>query len=392
MPIQTQLQSEFGDTLEFLSAEAGAIDGQTPQIFVAPRDEDSARALMQFCGREKLALIAVGNATKIHIGAPPARFDVAISTRHLNQIFDFDAGNATIEAGAGVTLCALNEAVAGAHQFVPLDDDGATLGGAVACNAFGSSKLKWGAPRDLVVGLHAFLSDGRHVKGGAKVVKNVAGYDLPKLFVGSFGSLGLISRVTIRLRPRDAATSPWCEQFDSLDELQKRGDAMMNGPFEPTLLRASWRGQDWILHAQFDGGQGAVAAQLARLPASIESEIETPTAQSSTWQLRAQLPLTRAADWLRAAQERGATAIEFDAGVGVVSADFADCSPAIVAQLRALAAAEGGYLRVNRAPLEYKTPDLIWGAPRADASLMRCLKSSYDAANVCAPGRFIGGI
>ena len=103
---------------------------------------------------------------------------------------------------------------------MPLDDDGGTLGGAVACNAFGASRLKWGAPRDLVVGLHAMLSDGRHVKGGAKVVKNVAGYDLPKLFIGSFGTLGLISRVTIRLRPRDAATADWCERFDSLGDLK----------------------------------------------------------------------------------------------------------------------------------------------------------------------------
>ena len=392
MSVQTQLQNEFGDALEFLAPDVASVDEVTPQVFVAPRDEEVARALMLYCGREKLVTIFVGNASKIEIGAPPQRFDVAISTRHLNQIFDFDAVNATVEAGAGISLSALNPAVDSAKQFVPLDDEGQTLGGAIACNAFDASKLKWGAPRDLVVGLHAFLSDGRHVKGGAKVVKNVAGYDLPKLFVGSFGSLGLISRVTIRLRARDAATASWCARFDSLGELEKRAHEILNGPFEPTSLRASWRGQNWILHARFDGGQGAVAAQLARLPASIETEIETQTAPKSSWQLRAQLPLTRAADWLRTAHGHAATALDWDAGLGLVRADFADCAPAIVAQLRALAAADGGYLRVNRAPLEHKTPDLIWGEPRADASLMRGLKASYDAANVCAPGRFIGGI
>ena len=390
MFVQDQLQTEFGDALEFLVPDQFAVDGITPQIAVAPRDEDAARALVQFCGREKLALIAIGNASKIEIGAPPTRFDVAISTRHLNQIFDFDAGNATIEAGAGISLAALNAAVAHANQFVPLDDDDATLGGAVVCNAFGASKLKWGAPRDLVVGLQAMLSDGRHIKGGAKVVKNVAGYDLPKLFVGSFGSLGLISRVTIRLRAGDAATARWCARFDSLNELEKRANEIINGPFEPTLLRASWRGENWQLRAKFDGGQGAVAAQLKRLPAS--SQLDNWPATKSDWQLRAQLPITRAANWLCVARRHAATALDWDAGLGIARADFADCSPEIVAQLRALSEKNGGYLRVNRAPLEHKTPELIWGEPRADASLMRALKAAYDAANVCAPGRFVGGM
>lgn len=388
--LQTQLQSEFGDALELLAPANSAVDGVAPQVVVAPRDEASARALMQFCGREKLALIAIGNATKMQIGAPPTRFDVAISTRHLNQIFDHDAGNATIEAGAGLSLAELNEAVAQSSQFVPLDDDGGTLGGAVACNAFGPSKLKWGTPRDLVVGLHAMLSDGRHIKGGAKVVKNVAGYDLPKLFVGSFGSLGLISRVTIRLRPNDAASECWEESFDSLGELQKRADEIISGPFEPTLLRVNWRGARWSLCARFEGGERAVAAQLQRLPAPTNACEESVA--PSAWLLRAQLPITRAVDWLQAAQNLGAQSLDWDCALGIARVGFADCSAATVAQLRGLAEKEDGYLRVEVAPLEVKTPALIWGAPRADASLMCGLKAAYDAANVCAVGRFVGGL
>ena len=411
MSLQTQLQTEFGDALEHLDLANAAIDGATPHAFVAPRDEETARTLMRFCGREKLALIAIGNSTKIGIGAPPQRFDVGVSTRHLNQIFDHDAGNATIEAGAGIALADLNAAVADAKQFVPLDDDGGTLGGAVACNSYGPSKLKWGAPRDLVVGLHAILSDGRHIKGGAKVVKNVAGYDLPKLFVGSFGSLGLITRVTIRLRPNDAASASWSEQFDSLAELETRAAEIINGPFEPTLLRVRFDG-GWVLRARFDGGERAVETQLQRLPDSIEDRGTaglTPSSNlsvdgetedwkrasaplASNWQLRAQLPLTRAAHWLRAAQKQAATTLDWDAGLGIAIAEFDECSPAIVAQLRALAEADGGWMRVNRAPLEAKTSQLIWGMERADAPLMRGLKSAYDAANVCAPGRLVDGI
>ena len=381
--VQDQLQIEFGAALEWLENE-----GVAP--YVAPRDEETARALMRFCGRENLALMARGQATKLAIGAPPARLDLQISTRHLNQIFDHDAGNATVEAGAGISLSALNQVVAQAKQFVPLDDDGGTLGGAVACNSYGASRLKWGAPRDLVVGLRAALSDGRGLRGGAKVVKNVAGYDLPKLFVGSFGSLGLITRVTIRLRPNDAASAHWSEGFASLSQLEIRADEILNGPFEPTNLRASWRGTSWQLRARFDGGKRAVAAQAGRLPASVEFDVET--ASPNAWQLRAQLPLTRAANWLRAARERGATALDWDCGLGVAHAEFGECSIQSVAELRALAAQSGGWLRVDEAPLEAKTPDLVWGAPRAEANLMRALKAAYDGANVCAPGRLAGGI
>lgn len=379
MSLQTQLQTEFGAAIEWLE-----------NATAAPRDEDAARALVTFCGRAKIAAMFVGNATKIEIGAPPSRLDLRISTRHLNQIFDHDAGNATVEAGAGISLRELNAAVSGAGQFVPLDDAGGTLGGAVACNSFGPSRLKWGAPRDLVVGLHAALSDGRHIKGGAKVVKNVAGYDLPKLFVGSFGSLGLITRVTIRLRPNDAATSQWSERFDSLWELEKRANEILNGAFEPTSLRASWRGENWILRARFDGGQRAVAGQIAALPAS--SKVENADETDAQWRLRAQLPLTMAATWLRLARESDARCLDWDAGLGIAIAQFDECSTAIVGALRANSEDAGGWMRVERAPLEIKTPELVWGAPLGHVALMRALKKAYDSANVCAPGRLVGGI
>ncbi len=378
MFLPLQLRTEFGDSIEWRDNTA------------APRDEAAARELVRFCGREKLAFVAIGNATKSEIGAPPTRCDLQISTRHLTQIFDHDAGNATIEAGAGIALCDLNAAVANAKQFVPLDGDGGTLGGAVACNSFGPSRLKWGAPRDLVVGLEAVLSDGRRIKGGAKVVKNVAGYDLPKLFVGSFGSLGLITRVTIRLRPNDAASARWSESFAALSHLQARADEILNGAFEPTSLRAQWRGQAWVLRARFDGGELAVAEQLKLLPPS--QPIETAPAPSGIWRLRAQLPLTRAANWLAAARENGASALDWDAGLGVVLAEFGECSPQLVAQLRAQARQAGGWLRVDLAPLEVKTPELVWGKPGSEVALMRALKAAYDGANVCAPGRLVGAI
>ena len=396
MEILLLLTKQLGSAVEIAPAtHRDFVDGVASQIVAAPRDEEVARELIALCGREKWAFVVAGGNTQIGIGAPPSRLDLRISTKHLNQIWDFDEGNATVEAGAGISLESLNESVGEREQFVPLDaafqSTGATLGGAVACNTSGESRLKWNTPRDLVTGLRAVLSDNREVRGGAKVVKNVSGYDLPKVFTGSFGTLGLITRATIRLRPRDAVSSTWTHAFDSLRDVQRIAEQITGGPFEPTFLRASWRGE-WSLRARFDGGQRAVGIQIERLPASQEVSSIGVSSTKSAWRLRAILPLTRAISWLRAAHEMGANGLDWDCALGVVEANFANLTLAQLADLRADAEKLGGFLRVDEAPSEFKTPDLVWGAPRSDFVLMQRVKAVYDAANVCAPGRNVGGL
>lgn len=396
MEIHSLLSKQLGAGVEIAPAtHLDFVDEVAPQIVAAPRDEEAARELVALCGREKWAFVVAGGNTQIGIGAAPSRLDLRISTKYLNQVWDFDEGNATVEAGAGISLQALNQSVGERGQFVPLDaaweSTCATLGGAIACNASGQSRLKWNTPRDLVTGLRAVLSDGREVRGGAKVVKNVSGYDLPKVFTGSFGTLGLITRATIRLRPRDARSQAWTRAFDSLREVQRIADQITGGPFEPTFLRASWRGE-WRVRARFDGGQRAVETQIRRLPASQEVSSTHVSSTKPVWRLRAMLPLTRAVSWLGLAHESGANGLEWDCALGVVEADFEDLTTPQLADLRVDAEKSGGFLRVDEAPAGFKTPDLVWGAPRSDFVLMQRLKTVYDAANVCAPGRNVGGL
>lgn len=400
MDLREQLSSEFGDSIEVQEPQPDcAVDGVLPRSVAAPRDEESAQQLVAWCGANDVPFIPRGGGTKLGVGAKPSRFNLLISTEKLHQVFDHDEGNATISAGAGITLDELDRVVLDRGQFVPLDwnsGSGATLGGVVATNHFGATKVRYSAPRDLVVGLSAALSDGRVVQMSSKVVKNVSGYDLNKLFIGSYGTLGLITRVTIRLRPNDAVRREWQSTPASWYEAKTLANQILNGPFEPALLWVVAREDTLSVQARFDGSKAAVDAQLARLPESTSTESELST--SSTEEVlafRATLPLARAASWAQRAAEFGPTKVLWECGLGVVRLEFQNApenAGGIVQELRALAEQNEGAMIVTRAPGELKTSEFVWGEPRSDFALQRQLKSTLDAAKVCSPGRFVGGL
>jgi glycolate oxidase FAD binding subunit len=390
-----KLTSEFGDVVSV--EDVIAVDGVSPQHTAVPQTEEAAHELVRWCGQNDVAFIPVGGATKLHIGARPSRCDLLISTHRLTSVIEHDDGNATVQAQAGITLDALDEAVGARQQFVPLDwesGSAATLGGVVATNYSGATKLRYGAPRDLVVGLHASLSDGRKVKAGSKVVKNVSGYDLNKLFIGSFGTLGLITQVTIRLRPQDARRDSWQQAYSSWSEAEHAAQQIFNGLYEPALLQIISQGDKFVLRARFDGGEAAVSAQLEKLPAS-HANVSVGTVAPRALELRSIMPITRAGAWAQTAKQAGADQVWWDYGLGSVQAQFEQVPGNvvdIVDDLRAYATQLEGSVVVERVPHELKSADLVWGAPRSDFALMKLLKNSFDAANVCAPGRFIGGL
>jgi hypothetical protein len=170
--------------------------------------------------------------------------------------------------------------------------------------------------------------------------------------------------------------------------------SIMNGAFEPALLRVVAAGDSLRVLVRFDGSEAAVDSQFHRLPES-QSEVADITSLQSELELRAHLPLTFAARWAQTAQAAGASRVLWDCGLGVVRAQFEKAPKSaeeIVEKLRALANEHDGFVVVLRAPQELKTASFVWGNPRGDFALQRKLKSTFDAANVCAPGRFIGGI
>lgn len=403
MDLLQRLQDEFGSSITAQPAgDAAVVDGVMPQVVAAPRDEIAALALVAWCGREKVAFIPRGGGTKLHIGARPQSCDLIISTENLAGVLEHDEGNATVTAQAGIGLAALNDVVGQGHQFLPLTatqpGSRATLGGAVACNQAGMTRLKYGTPRDLVVGLHAVLSDGRFIKAGSKVVKNVSGYDLNKVFTGSYGNLGLITEVTIRLQPHTAATAVWQGRFVSWPEAIAQARAIFEGPFEATALRITSDAAGLGVLTQFDGGEKSVLTQMERLPplaAIAEPPGQAENGRVGELQLCAVLPLQSAGTWAQQAQERGASQIDWDYGLGIVFAAYAtipENATQLVTELRDHAQSAGGFVVVERAPTVLKTPDFVWGATTSAFPLMQGLKGAFDAAGVCAPGRFVGGL
>ena len=400
--VYTQLQELLKDRAEVReAAPSDAFDGAMPSRVVAPHDEETARALLAFCGEQNLAVAFRGGGTKSEIGASPRRLDVLISTEYLNEVFEHDEGNATVTAGAGIALEKLDEIVGERGQFVPCEySQGATLGGIASGNFSGATRLRYGTPRDLIVGTHAALSDGRLLKAGGKVVKNVSGYDLGKLFVGSYGTLGMITQITLRLRPYDEASAFWTRRYDSFEEAATDAFAIFSGAFEPAILRARSHENGVILDARFDGGAASVKAQLSRLPQGGESRelsreerrgeySQAPPREENAARVLAVLPLQSALGFLHNARENGAKNVIWDCGLGIVRADV---TTQHVAALREGAEKCGGSLRVEAAPYEAKTPDFVWGAPASDFALQKRLKEKYDPRGICAPGRFLGGL
>ena len=186
------------------AASQFTIDGCTPERIVCPASIDELAQCAASAHAANLAVIPVGNGTQLHVGRAPTRYDVALSTQRLNRILAHEAADMTVTVEAGITLADLNAALAPAGQRLPLDPphpERTTIGALIATDACGPLRLSQGKVRDLLIGITVVLADGTLVHGGGRVVKNVAGYDLMKLFTGSFGTLGIIVEATFKLRP-----------------------------------------------------------------------------------------------------------------------------------------------------------------------------------------------
>src|ERR1044071_5048639 len=180
------------------------VDGQLPALLCRPANEEQLSTALRLCAEHEAAVIPWGAGTAMTIGNAPRHVDVVISTERLARILDHDPANLTVSAESGIVLARLQGELRNQQQFAPLDPpfpECTTIGGIIAANLNGARRGYYGSVRDLVIGIKVVLIGGERIKAGGKVVKNVAGYDMCKLFVGSLGTLGIISQATLRLAP-----------------------------------------------------------------------------------------------------------------------------------------------------------------------------------------------
>src|SRR5271163_3191861 len=183
---------------------ADAVRGVQPRLVLEPADEQQLAAVLRLANDANLAVIPRGGGIKLSWGNPPTRADVILSTARLDKIIEHAWADLTVSVEAGCTIHKLQSALAQHGQRLALDPlrpEQATIGGVLSTNDSGPLRLRFGALRDLIIGITLALPDGTLAKSGGKVVKNVAGYDLPKLATGSLGTLGIITQAIFRLHP-----------------------------------------------------------------------------------------------------------------------------------------------------------------------------------------------
>jgi glycolate oxidase FAD binding subunit len=388
-----------------------AVAGVRPELVVEPGSAEELARALAFAGAAGLRVAPRGGGTKLGWGAPPGGLEAVLSMRRLSRVLEHAWSDMTATVEAGCTVAALQATLAGRGQRLalePLWPESATVGGVLATNDSGPLRVRFGPPRNAVLGVTAALADGTLARSGGKVVKNVAGYDLPKLLTGSFGTLAVMVEVTLRVHPLPSAEGSAtyvAADAGALDALLLRA---ADSTLVPARLQArARRGAPPELDANFEGfAVGAQLEQLAAL-AGAARPVETPAgawrSTEALWEapqpglvarvgvLPARIGGLVAAldadpalrDWRLVAHADGAGHVRLEA-------DDAGDLPACVGRLRTHAESAGGWLVVLYAP-EGAGFD-VWG-PAGDAlPLMRRVKERFDPNAVLNPGRFIGGI
>ncbi|MEU0567078.1 FAD-binding oxidoreductase [Nonomuraea sp. NPDC005983] len=213
-----------------------AVSGVRPSWVVLPETVEEVSSVLRACAEHDLAVVPVGGGTKLHWGRPPERCDVLLDLCCLNEVLEHAAGDLVVRTQAGVTMGALAAALAEKGQELALDTaPDATVGGTLATATAGPRAFRYGTARDLLIGITVVLADGTVARSGGKVVKNVAGYDLGKLFTGSYGTLGVIAEATFRLHPLPA-DSRWVVAEVEPSRLREVAAALAASQAEPSAV------------------------------------------------------------------------------------------------------------------------------------------------------------
>ena len=397
-----------------------ALLGVAPRHVAEPATVEEAVAAMQACARDRLRVAFVGGGTDLGLGAPPRGLDVVIRTGRLARVVEHAPADQIVVAEAGLTVAALQKALAPHGQRLALDPpfpERATLGGVVAANAWGPRRTRHGTARDLVIGVSLVRADGVLARGGGKVVKNVAGFDVPRIMVGSLGTLGLLATVTFRLHPLPEAAATLRVDGPQAASVRTLVTGMRDAQLEPSSVALHAEGGELTLGVRFEGFGPGVKQQCERLSAlaaraKLEARTLSDADAAAFWArhdalctgggVRARIgfrpaslgevmndvvaPLGRALG--------GGAAVDPAVGSGAVGGTPASAAVAIQALDRARNAirAVGGSLVLAEAPPEVRASVDPWGPPPPSLAVMQRLKAQLDPEGRLAPGRFVGGI
>lgn len=405
------------------------VDGQQPIGVVRPRTAEQMSAVLKSATEAGFSVLVRGAGRHLHLGAPPEPIGVVLLTTDLDEIVEHDAENLTITAQAGTTLRALQQAAQARGQLLPLDPPGgdeATIGGIAATHLTGPLRASYGAPRDLILGVRVALADGTRIRCGGKTVKNVAGYELRRLFVGSLGTLGVIDEVTVRLVPAPTARVMLAATA-SLASARSLTLDLLHSPLDvatielanieavrrmrlslPLTLDASAR----VCFVGLLGDGAALARQEREIRTRVEGAVaplegddaeaafralrECPYPGEGEVIARAGVPISSVSSLLELVSAWEGWWVVARAGAGTVYAGAPAGAPMEESETRLRAFREaaqraGGYAVLEAGSVELKRRFAVWDeAP--DADLMRQLKEAYDPQRTLGCGRYLPGV
>ena len=403
-------------------SSADAVLGVMPRLVLEPSSVAEAAETMRALARDRLSVTFVGGGTDLELGAPPSSLDAVVRTARLARIVEHAPSDQIATVEAGMPIAELQRLLAPHQQRLALDPprpDVATVGGVVASNAFGPRRHRFGTARDVVIGMSFVRADGEPAKGGGKVVKNVAGFDVPRLLVGSLGTLALITTVTVRLHPlpetersvafaglgvaetRDLVAQAQAAQLEPTSVVALASEGKLDTCFRfegfapgvaeqcqrllelaARLGRAAEALEDasarvfWTRHDAVRAG-GSLRVKIAAPPATLEAVVRG-----------ALEPL------LRGALDAGRAVLYPTVGIAFACGEPAspeEAARAISAARSALAPLAGS-LVVTAAPAAVRALLDVWGPPTGSVSIVRRVKHELDPDRRLAPGRFVGGI
>jgi glycolate oxidase FAD binding subunit len=396
---------------------ADAVCGVQPRLVVEPANEQQLAAALRLANDANLAVVPRGGGTKLSWGNPPSRADVILSTARLDKIIEHPWADLTVSVEAGCTIQKLQSALAQHGQRLALDPlwpEHATIGGVLSTNDSGSLRLRFGALRDLIIGVTLALPDGTLASSGGKVVKNVAGYDLPKLVTGAFGTLAVITRAVFRLHPLPRNSKTLSISGCDLQEMQRFILAVQDSKLAHTSLQIRIA-QDAkpVVDILFEGTEAGIAAQQAQLRELARPSPATDTlsavwnASQDLWGLAkaasvavakiTTLPasIVRTIETVQRATTPHKTHWKLTmqaTGIGCLRLEGApENLHASLSDLRHEFERNGGSLAVFHRPADMAPLD-AWRQPGDALLLMRAVKSQFDPKNTLNPSRFVGGI
>ncbi|HLY62441.1 MAG TPA: FAD-binding oxidoreductase [Terriglobia bacterium] len=423
------------------ACNALAVAGRVPRFAIYPRMAEQVAAALKCTADHNLAVIPSRNATKLGIGNIPARYDVALSLKEMNNVWHYEPEDLTATVEAGMKLGDLQRMLCRHRLWLPLDPQGgarASVGGILAANASGPLRLLYGAPRDMIVGMTIATTEGKIIKAGGRVVKNVAGYDLTKLLIGSFGTLGVIVEAHLKLFPLPAGRATCVFELANLEAARDLRKRIVNSPLTPmrmVLLNSEAQAMvaqgafqrrpdaQWTLWVEAGGSEKVLQRyareleEFGRVAGAPIVWLENQDAERG-WErisnfhscpegdlsvsmiLKGAFPIAHVEDFvLRAHQEadrlKSRRAVYAQVGSGVVHVCFLNPSESsttltLIQSLRTVAKELRGSLVIERCDAEIKRQIDVWDSPGIDFEIMGKVKQAWDPKGILSPGRFVG--